>query len=141
MLRVTADTNIYISALNFGGMPERFLRLAEAGAIQLVTSDSILAEVEKVLRGGKFAWPEEEIAKALRQLSRFTERVQPTHTLDIITADPPDNRILECADAGRADYIVSGDDHLLQLKQHGNAPIVKVAAFLKQLRGEASRQR
>jgi len=142
VLRVTADTNIYISALNFGGMPERFLRLAEAGGIQLVTSDAILAEVARVLRGDKFAWPEEEIDKALRQLSRFTERVQPTHTLDIITVDPPDNRILECADAGRVDYIVSGDDHLLRLKQHGNAPIVKVAAFLRQLQGQqASQQR
>ncbi len=137
MLRVTADTNIYISALNFGGTPERLLRLAEAGDLQLVTSDAILAEVRRVLRGNKFAWPEEEIDKALRQISRFTERVQPTHTLDIITVDPPDNRILECADAGRVDYIVSGDDHLLRLKQHGNAPIVKVAALLKQLQEEA----
>jgi uncharacterized protein len=141
VLRVTADTNIYISALNFGGMPERFLRLAEAGGIQLITSDAILTEVGKVLRGDKFAWPEEEIDKALRQLSRFSERVQPTHTLDIITVDPPDNRILECADAGRADYIVSGDHHLLRLKQHGNAPIVRVADFLKQLQGQASQQR
>jgi putative PIN family toxin of toxin-antitoxin system len=140
VLRVTADTNIYISALNFGGMPERFLRLAEAGSIQLVTSDAILAEVAQVLRGDKFAWPDEEIDKALRQLSRFTERVRPTHTLDIITVDPSDNRILECADAGRADYIVSGDDHLLRLKQHGNAPIVKVAAFLKHLQGQFSGQ-
>jgi putative PIN family toxin of toxin-antitoxin system len=137
VLRVTADTNIYISALNFGGTPERLLRLAEAGDLQLVTSDAILAEVRRVLRGNKFAWPEEEIDKALRQISRFTERVQPTHTLDIITVDPPDNRILECADAGRVDYIVSGDDHLLRLKQHGNAPIVKVAALLKQLQEEA----
>jgi uncharacterized protein len=48
-LRVTADTNVYISALNFGGMPERLLRLAKAGAIQLVISDAILAEVGKVL--------------------------------------------------------------------------------------------
>ena len=97
-----------------------------------------MAEVETVLRGRKFAWPGEDTDKALRQLSRFTECVQPTHTLDIITADPSDNRIFECADAGRADYIVSGDDHLLRLKQHGNAAIVKVADFLKQLQRQAS---
>ncbi len=58
MLRVTADTNIYISALNFGGLPERFLRLAEAGRIQLLTSDAIIVEVAKTLRGDKFAWLE-----------------------------------------------------------------------------------
>jgi predicted nucleic acid-binding protein len=67
VLRVTADTNIYISALNFGGAPERFLRLAEAGHIRLVISDAILDEVAKVLRGDKFAWPVEQIDKALRQ--------------------------------------------------------------------------
>lgn len=50
-----------------------------------------------------------------------------------LTADPADNRILECAEAGKVDYIVSGDAHLLQLKQHGSVPIVKVAEFLKQL--------
>ena len=105
-----------------------------------VTSDAILEEVGRVLRGDKFAWPEEEVDKALRQLSRFTERVQPTHTLDIIKADPSDNRILECADAGRVDYIVSGDNHLLRLKQHGNVPILKVADFIRQLQGQASQQ-
>jgi predicted nucleic acid-binding protein len=45
VLRVTADTSLFISALNFGGKPEQFLRLAEAGAIQLFISDGILAEV------------------------------------------------------------------------------------------------
>lgn len=122
-------------------MPERLLRLAEAGGIRLVTSDAIMAEVERVLRGDKFAWPQEEAQRALRQLTRITERVYPTHTLAIITADPADNRILECADAGMADYIVSGDAHLLRLKQHGKALIVKVADFLSQLQGQASRQR
>lgn len=68
MLRVVADTNIYISALNFGGMPERLLRLAEAGAVRLVTSDAILEEVAKVLRDEKFAWAEERIAEAVQEL-------------------------------------------------------------------------
>jgi putative PIN family toxin of toxin-antitoxin system len=141
LLRVTADTNIYISALNFGGMPERLLRLAEAGGIELVTSDAIMTELANTLRGKKFAWPEPEIDKAMRQLARITERVEPTRTLDIVTADPSDNRILECAEAGNADYIVTGDDHLLRLKQHGNAPIVKVAEFIRQLQSGTGQQR
>lgn len=142
MPRVVADTNIYISALNFGGPPERLLRLAEAGGIQLVISNDIIEEVAKTLRGEKFAWPEPEIEKAMRQLSRITERVQPTHRLNIITADPDDNRILECADAGAVDYIISGDTrHVLPLGQHGGIPIMKVADFLRQLGGEASQQR
>lgn len=82
-----------------------------------------------------------EIAKALRQLARITERVEPTHTLDLIPADPSDNRILECADAGEAHFVVSGDNHLLRLKQHGGAPIVRVGDFLRQLQGQAGQQR
>ena len=130
MLSATPDTNIYVSALNFGGNPRRLLNLAEAGSIRLATSDAIMAEVAKVLRGKKFQWPETEIEKALGPLARFTESVTPTETLTVITADPPDNRILECAAAAKSDYIVTGDDHLLRLQQYGNTRIVKVAEFL-----------
>lgn len=137
MLRVAPDTNIYVSALNFGGVPERFLRVAEAGIIQLVTSDAILTELTNVLRGEKFLWPEEEIGKALRQLARFTELVRPTHPLNVIQEDPADNRIVECAEAGSVDYIVSGDRHLLRLKQHGDSPILKVADFMRRLRSRS----
>jgi uncharacterized protein len=128
-LRVTADTNILISALNFGGTPERFLRLAEMRAFQLVISEAILAEVAKVLREEKFAWPEPEISKALEQL--FAERVLPSRSLEIVQADPDENRILECAEAGEVDYIVSGDKHLLGLKQFADVPIMKVADFME----------
>jgi uncharacterized protein len=134
VLRVAPDTNIYVSALNFGGVPERFLRVAEAGIIQVVTSDAILAELAQVLRGEKFGWPEEEISKALRQLARFTEHVEPIRMLSVIQEDPADNRILECAEAGKADYIISGDRHLLRLKHHGEIPIIKVADFMRRLR-------
>jgi putative PIN family toxin of toxin-antitoxin system len=129
---------VYISAFNFGGTPERFLEAAQEGGFQLVISDAILEEIGKVLRGDKFRWPEAEIAKAQRTIARFTERAEPTETLRVVTADPDDNRILECAAAGRADYIVSGDKHLLRLKQYGNAPVVKVADFMRRLPGQAS---
>ena len=61
------------------------------------------------------------------------ERVQPTETVSIITEDPSDNRILECAAAGEVDYIVTGDKHLLKLEQFRNSPILKVAEFFKRL--------
>jgi putative PIN family toxin of toxin-antitoxin system len=133
VLRVTADTNLYISALNFGGKPEQLLRLAKAHIIQLIISDAILAEMATVLRCEKFAWPEPEILKAQREIADMSERVQPTETLYIITDDPSDNRILECAAAGEVNYIVSGDKHLLKLEQFRNSPILKVAEFLKRL--------
>ena len=137
MLRVTADTNIYVSALNFSsGKPRRLLNLAEAGSVRLITSDAILDELAKTLRGKKFAWPEARIDDALNELAWFTERVTPTRTVEIIKADPSDNRILECAEAGNADYIVTGDEkHILPLGSFQGKPILRVADFLRQLEG------
>jgi putative PIN family toxin of toxin-antitoxin system len=128
VLRVTADTNIFISALNFKGKPFDLLTLARVGRIEIAMSDQIMAEIKRVLRL-KFEWPDEDVVAIERQIVSFTKRVEPTLTVDLINVDPTDNRILECAAAGRSGYIVSGDNHLLNLKQCGNIKIINVADF------------
>jgi putative PIN family toxin of toxin-antitoxin system len=130
MVGVTADSNIYISALNFGGAPDKVLDLARAGEIELHISDDILGEVLRVLRD-KFRWSEEAVALAKDRLADFTKTIQPGQAVQLVEADPTDNRILECALAGKSDYIVTGDNHLLTLGQFGNAQIVKPADFLR----------
>ena len=130
MLSVTADTNIYISALNFGGPPDRVLDLARAGAIRLIISDAIREEVAGVLQS-KFRWSEAAIEAAEQRISEFTELVYPMQTVRIVEEDPDDNRILECAHASSSDYIVTGDQHLLRLGHFGNTKIVKAAQFLE----------
>ena len=131
MLRITADTNIFISGLNFAGNPRRILNLAEAGVIHLTVSDAILGEIQSVLRRQKFGWPEVEIERALKQISQFAENVEPALRIDVITEDPTDNRILECAVAGKSEYLVTGDNHLLKLKQCGGTKIVNATEFLE----------
>jgi len=131
VLRVTADTNIFISGLNFAGLPRQILNLAESGAIHLAVSDDILDEVTRVLRREKFGWPEAEIDRALAQISLFAEHVEPKQRIDAITEDPTDNRIIECAVASRSEYLVTGDDHLLKLRQFGGTKIIKAADFLE----------
>ncbi len=54
MYRVTLDSNIYVSALAFGGRPMELLQLANEGAIEIAVSDAILDEVSRVLGGPKF---------------------------------------------------------------------------------------
>jgi len=76
-VRVTADTNIYISALNYGGPPSTFLRLAATGHIRLALSEEILEEIVEIL-SRKFLWPESGIAEARATLAKITERVTPT---------------------------------------------------------------
>ena len=133
MTSATADTNIYISALQFGGKPHQFLAQAEKGDFRLDISDAILQETLRVLRD-KFHWPEDDLRSAEATLEAFTRRVTPTQTLEVIQADPSDNRILECAEAAKSDYIVTGDaKHILPLGSHAGIPIVRVAEFLRQL--------
>ena len=138
MLRVTADTNVIISGLNFSGNPRHVLEMAEDGAIHLAVA--ILDEIERVLRRDKFGWPEEEIDKAIRQITRFTEHVEPKQRIDAVKEDPTDNRILECAAASGSDYLVSGDKHLLKLGQYQGIKIVSPADFI-QLQGQHGRGR
>ena len=137
MLSSTADTNIYISGLNFGGLPRRFLNLADAGVFRLSVSEDILAEIAKVLAYEKIGWPPERIQQTVRQLRQFTEMVQPVETLQVIIADPSDNRILECAMAAGSQYLITGDNHLLRLQQYGETRIVKLTEFMEILQSES----
>ena len=133
MIRVTADSNIYISALHFGGAPDEFLGLARNGIIELTISDDILAEVTRVLRD-KFDWSREAVSMAQARIADFTVRVAPTQKLDAVREDPTDNRILECAVEGKSEYLVTRDHHLLKLKSFRGTQMIKVADFLDVVR-------
>jgi putative PIN family toxin of toxin-antitoxin system len=133
VIRVTADSNIYISALHFGGPPDRLLDLARSGLIELTISDDILAEVTRVLRD-KFGWSREALSMAQARIADFTIKVTPDRKLDVVREDPTDNRILECAFKGKSEYLVTRDKHLLKLKSFESTQIIKVADFLNVVR-------
>jgi putative PIN family toxin of toxin-antitoxin system len=129
VIRVTAHSNIYISALHFGGPPDKFLDLARTGDIELTISDDILAEVTRVLRD-KFGWSREALSMAQARIADFTVRVAPDRKFDAVKEDPADNRILECAVEGKSEYLVTRDHHLLKLKSFESTQMIKVADFL-----------
>ena len=131
MLRATADTNIFISALIFpGGKPFRFLELAREGKMSLAVSEAILDEVGGVL-ARKFNWVPEDVADARKWITAMARTTKPAIQLEVIKEDPPDNRILECAVAAGSDYIVSGDKDLLRLGRYDSIKILGVADFLE----------
>ena len=99
MPRIVADSNIYISALQFRGKPLELLQMAERGEIELLISDHIIEEVTRTLRE-RFEWPEDRIQEAIETVASFTKRIEPTQRLDVVKDDPDDNRILECAVEG-----------------------------------------
>lgn len=131
MLKITADTNIYISAILFGGKPEQIIKFAAAEKITLLISHDILAEIAYVLRS-KFSWSNQQIDQVDEMLKEICFFVTPSHRLKVIKDDDADNRILECALEGKADFIVTGDKrHLLPLKEYNGIRIVDTAYFLK----------
>ena len=130
MIKVVADTNVYISAILFGGNPEEVLTLARRGEIRLFISPDIFAEVTRVLRK-RFQWNNAQIVSLEQALRGLTELVIPKERVAWIDADEADNRILECAIEAGADVIVSGDArHLLPLKEFRGIKILSPAAFI-----------
>ena len=129
MIRITADSNIYISALQFGGKPLRLLEQALRGEIEMAISPAILAETLRVLRD-KFRLAPEELSEAEDYIRTCAKAVEPTETIDTVPSDPDDNRVLECAVAAGSDAIVTGDSHLLVLKSFRGADIVTVGVSL-----------
>ncbi len=107
-----------------------FLDLGLAGAFTLVVSTPLLDELDEKLRG-KFAVRATDAEAIQSRLLSVADRVEPEITLQIIHDDPDDNRILECAVAGRASVIVSGDRHLLRLRSHEGIQVLTTRQFLQ----------
>lgn len=129
-MRVVADTNVYISALMFGGLPGRFLDLAQRQRFALVTSIALLDELDEKLRG-KFAVSGRDALAIREKLKGSANIVNPYFELNAVPDDPDDNRVLECAVAGKADFIVSGDRHLRRIGDFEGIAIVTVRQFLE----------
>lgn len=133
LLRAVVDTNVYISAFLH---PDRSIFQIVQQAVErryrLLISPAIVRELGRVLEE-EFGIEEQVKIQRLKTLVRAGEVVTPQFVLNVITADPPDNRILECAVAGNADLIVSGNDHLRALKVYQGIPIVRPIDFLRTL--------
>jgi putative PIN family toxin of toxin-antitoxin system len=129
-MRVVLDTNVLISALLFGGNPREILGRAIRGELKLCISESILSELGAVLQRPKFGFPPAIVNQIVTELGAISELVRPSEQIRLIEADEADNHVLECAVEARAEYIVSGDAHLLELKEYRSIQVVSPQKFL-----------
>jgi uncharacterized protein len=128
-LKVVFDTNIYISAFVIpGGNAEKAYIHSINGNFELVTSVAILTELAGKLEE-KFGWEKQRIAQLITSIGNVATVLKTTPWLKIL-ADDPDNRILECALIANADFLVTGDKHLLKLIRYENCDIIKLSDFL-----------
>jgi putative PIN family toxin of toxin-antitoxin system len=134
--RVTLDSNIYISALVFGGKPKRILEMAIEDQVEIAISDSIIEEVRRHLPA-KFGWSEERTTEVVESINEYAVHVTPSEQIDAVPADPDDNRVLECAVEAAADVIVSGDRDLLRIGSYAGIPIQTVSEFLEAFERES----
>jgi len=132
-VRVVADTNILVSALLFGGTSEQVFLAGLRGEIQLLTSLSLLKEFEKVLKE-KFKLNIHLVREIIGEVMDVAEIVEVSSHIKATSYPDGDNRVLECAVDGKADFIVTGDTrHILPLKEYGGIKILSPSEFLKHL--------
>jgi len=131
-MRVVLDTNVLLSALVFpGSKPDQVVQRVRRGEAELFLSPFILAELERILRD-KFRFTKRQTDERVTFVRRMATLVEPTERIAVVAAKDDDNRILECAQEARADYLVTGDkEHLLPLQSIGTTRIVTPATFLE----------
>ncbi|NHM28200.1 putative toxin-antitoxin system toxin component, PIN family [Desulfofundulus sp. TPOSR] len=135
-MRVVLDTNVVISGILIpNGPPGMIVDFWAKGKLTVVISQSLLEEYLEVLLRPRFnkVGTINERQGILEQFLDLenTVLVSPDFQLNVIENDPDDNRVLECALEGGVQYIVSGDEHLLALKEFQGIIIVSPAEFVK----------
>jgi putative PIN family toxin of toxin-antitoxin system len=131
LFKVVFDTNVLISAILFGGYPRKCLELVIEGKIVLYITEEIIREFEGVLKREKFGIPDETLHYIVTSLDSIVNFVSPEMKLKIVEKDPADNKFLECAVTADADFIISGDTHLLELSEFRKIKILNPSDFLK----------
>ncbi|MBW3000564.1 putative toxin-antitoxin system toxin component, PIN family [Candidatus Woesearchaeota archaeon] len=123
------DTNVFISGIFWKGESNRVLVSWKKGEFVLISSLSMISEIARVLRDFKIKLPEKLINEWTSLIIRNSLMVEPAEKVCLVKDDPKDNMFLEAAIAGKADYIVSQDKHLLKLKKIRGIKIIKPNEF------------
>jgi len=129
--KVVLDTNVTISALFWSGPPRDIYDLIRNGRLTMLLSEEMELEFIRVLGYEKFGLSAAELMPLISDIRTYAKPVTPRLKLHVVSADPTDNIFLECAVEGGADYIVSGDRHLLDLVEYDGIPIVRARDFLE----------
>lgn len=127
-LKAVFDTNVYIAALLRPGLAEELVRRGLRGDFVIIICPEIIEELVKKLKN-KFRFPTEKIAGYVNLIRDRTKTVKIENKLFVIKKDLDDNKILECAIAGRSDLIISLDKDLLRLKKYQGIAIMHPKTF------------
>jgi len=131
-VKVVFDINILISAWFWDGNESRLMELVEEGTLEGYTSPQLLSGLRKALEYPKFKLRQNEVETIYDYYTLVLKIVEPRHSVNIIAEDPKDNNVLECAIEAEANYIVSGDHHLLDLKEYKSIRVARAKELLEE---------
>lgn len=131
--KIVLDTNVIVSAFGWRRAAHEIFKQCVSDHLTFFLSPSLLSEIKRVLAYPKFSFNQDEIDEFISIVIETAEIVESRIIIDFISKDPSDNRLLECAVTADCNYIISGDKHLLELKEFGNIKILSPDEFLKLL--------
>ena len=128
--KVVLDTNVLVSALGWKGSPHQVFRRCMSGHYHLFISPALISEMARVLSYPKLGITDAQRDEFLVLVAEVATIVEPNFTLDLVSNDPSDNRVIECALAGDCQYVVTGDQHLLSSPFYRGIEIITPDALL-----------
>ena len=131
-MKIVLDANIFISSFFWGGNPRFVLKRAIAGLDELFISNEILDEIEDVIGRPKFHLAKEDIEYLIRSIEEIGKKVVTKRKIKA-SRDKTDDKYIECGIAADVDYIISGDIHLLEIKEYSKIKIMTAKEYLETL--------
>lgn len=131
-MKIVIDTNLFVAGyFNKESVSRRILEMIERGGLQMLWNEAIKAELERILKNIK---AKEKYKRKIAKLFKEENRIQSQFKIKEIKEDPEDNKFLEAAYFGKAEAIISSDQHLLKLGQFKNIPILTPKNFLEKIK-------
>jgi putative PIN family toxin of toxin-antitoxin system len=130
-MKIVLDANIFISSFFWGGNPRAILERVIAGIDELFISKEIEDEIYDVTRRPKFHASEDEINYFINSIDEIAHKIVPKGRIKNGSRDNTDNKYIECGITANVNYIISGDIHLLEIKEYGKIKIITAKDYLE----------
>ena len=130
-MKIVIDTNIFVSSFFWGGNPRKIFDRVMDGLDELYITDEILDEITEVMARNKFNLELEKIEEYAKIIENRSVKVFPYNNGSFYSRDRDDNKFIICGIIGRVDYIISGDNHLLELEEINGIKIMSPKKYLE----------
>ena len=130
-MRIVLDANIFVSSFFWGGNPRMVLERVIEGIDELFITKEILDEIEEVMGRPKFHADKEEIDYFINSIEEIGNKIISKRQIKNGSRDKKDNKYIECGIAANVDYIISGDIHLLELREYENIKIISARNYME----------